>query len=155
MITALISFFGGNIFRMLWGEISSWMTKRQDHGQEMDRMRLQGELDAAQHVRTMESTAQQAALAVDVVRVQGDTKVDEIETSAWEDAVQGATKTSGIWVIDFWNGVIRPFVATWSICLITAFYYQKNWILDENGWGLCGAALGIYLADRTLFKRGK
>jgi hypothetical protein len=28
-------------------------------------------------------------------------------------------------------------------------------VLDDNGWSICGAALGIYLADRSLFKRGK
>ena len=34
-------------------------------------------------------------------------------------------------------------------------FAQNGWVLDDNGWSICGAALGIYLADRSLFKRGK
>ena len=30
MITTLISFFGGSVFRMLWGEISTYLTAKQD-----------------------------------------------------------------------------------------------------------------------------
>ena len=29
------------------------------------------------------------------------------------------------------------------------------WVLDQDSWMLVGAVLGIYVADRTLFKRGK
>jgi hypothetical protein len=69
--------------------------------------------------------------------------------------VKGTTKTVGIWFIDAWNGVIRPFVATWAVLMISAHFAQHGWVLDDNGWSICGAALGIYLADRSLFKRGK
>ena len=31
MFATLISFFGGSVFRMLWGEISSFMNKKQDY----------------------------------------------------------------------------------------------------------------------------
>ena len=34
-------------------------------------------------------------------------------------------------------------------------FYRAGWVLDEQGWALVGAVLGIYVADRTLFKRGK
>jgi len=61
----------------------------------------------------------------------------------------------GIWFIDAWNGIIRPFVATWAVIMVTLHFASTGWVLDENGWSLCGAALGIYLADRSLFKRGK
>jgi hypothetical protein len=32
---------------------------------------------------------------------------------------------------------------------------RAGWTLDEQGWALLGAILGIYVADRTLTKRGK
>lgn len=155
MITTLLSFLGGSVFRMLWGEISSFLNKRQDHEHEVERMRLQADLDAAQHSRNLESITVQANLGVKTIQVQAEAKVDEIEADAWLTAVKGTTTITGVWLIDLWNGVIRPLVATWSIIMITLHFAQSGWLLDDNGWGLCGAALGIYLADRALFKRGK
>ena len=40
MISALVSFLGGSVFRMLWGEISAWLTKAQDHKHEIERGRV-------------------------------------------------------------------------------------------------------------------
>ena len=42
MFSALFSFLGGSVFRMIWGEVSSFIEKRQEHAQEIERMRLQG-----------------------------------------------------------------------------------------------------------------
>lgn len=155
MITSLIAFFGGSIFRMLWGEISSFLGKKQDNTHEMDMMRLQGSLDAEAHARNLESMKAQSDLGIQIIREQGAATSSITETNAWLEAVKGTTQSVGIKFIDAWNGIIRPLVATWSVIIISIYYYQKNFILDENGWGICSAALGIYLADRTLFKRGK
>lgn len=155
MIAALVSFLGGSVFRMLWGEISSWMTARQDHKHEVERMVLQGRLDAQQFERNMQSIRVQAELGIKTIEVQGEAAVAQLETDAWLEGVKGTTKLTGLWFIDTWNGVIRPFVATWAVLMITLHFSRANWILDDNGWALCGAALGIYLADRALFKRGK
>lgn len=155
MITSIISFLGGSVFRMLFGDISAWLTKRQDHAQELDRMRLQAESDAAAHSRNLETIKVQADAGVKVIEMQSSSGVKSIETDAWLEAVKGTTKTIGVTWIDAWNGVIRPAVATWAVAVITLHYYHAGWVLDDNGWGLCGAALGIYLADRALFKRNK
>lgn len=155
MITTLISFLGGSVFRMLWGEISSWLTKRQDHAQEIERIRLQGELDAAAHERNLVTIKAQADAGVKVIEQQAAAAMKGVESDAWLDAVKSTGRTVGVAWIDAWNGAIRPFVATWSVILITIHYANHGWVLDDNGWGLCGAALGIYLADRALFKRGK
>lgn len=155
MITTLISFLGGSVFRMLWGEISAWLTKQQDHSQEIERMRLQGTLDAEQHARNLEAIKAQADAGVKVTEMQSSSNVKSIETDAWLEAVKGTTRSVGNAWIDAWNGVIRPAVATWAVVIITIHYANAGWVLDDNGWGLCGAALGIYLADRALFKRGK
>lgn len=155
MLTTLFSFLGGSVFRMLWGEISAWLTERQTHKHEMERMRLQGELDAAVHARNLDAIKLQAELGVETIRVQAEADIDRIEADGWLQAVKGTTQTMGVWFIDAWNGVIRPLVATWAVLMITLHFAQSGWLLDENGWSLCGAALGIYLADRTLFKRGK
>ena len=155
MFSALLSFLGGSVFRMLFGEISSWMNKKQDHAHEMDRMRLQGELDNSQFLRNQDALRLQAELGVKLVQVQAEAVVDQIEADGWLAAVKGTTQTIGIWFIDAWNGVIRPFVATWAVIMVTLHFAQTGWVLDDNGWSICGAALGIYLADRSLFKRGK
>lgn len=154
MISALISFLGGSVFRMLWGEISTWMTARQDHMHEIERMRLQGDLDAAAHARNLDAIKVQAGLGVQAIRVQAEADVGRIEADGWLTAVKGTTTATGAWFVDAWNGVIRPAVATWSVAMISG-HYLRWWALDENGWAVCGAALGIYLADRALFKRGK
>ncbi|MEI8031077.1 MAG: hypothetical protein WCH35_14960 [Comamonadaceae bacterium] len=154
MFATLISFFGGSVFRMLWGEISSFMNKKQDYAQEIDRMKLQGELDAAVHARSMESIKLQADLGVKTIQVQAESAIGQIEADAWGKAVEGTTKPTGVKWIDAWNGVIRPGMATWSMVMVSG-HYLTWWKMDDNGWYLCGAALGIYLADRALFKRGK
>lgn len=155
MITTLISFLGGSVFRMIWGEASAWLTKRQDHAQELDRIRLQAESDAAAHSRNLETIKVQADAGVKVIEMQSSSAVKSIETDAWLEAVKGTNRTVGNRFIDAWNGAIRPAVATWAVIIITIHYANNGWVLDDNGWGLCGAALGIYLADRALFKRGK
>ena len=66
----VMSFFGGAAFRMIWGELSSWWTKKQDHAQEVELMRLQGELAAAQHARNLEAQRLQHELGIKVIEAQ-------------------------------------------------------------------------------------
>jgi hypothetical protein len=154
MFAGLLSFLGGSIFRMIWGELSSYLNKRQEHSQEIERLQLQAQVDAAQHARNMEAIRMQAELGVKTIQVQAESAIGQIEAEGWLEAVKGTTKTIGIAWVDAWNAVIRPAVATWSVLMITGNYVGW-WKLDALGWEVCGAALGIYLADRALFKRGK
>jgi hypothetical protein len=154
MITALISFFGGSVFRMLWGEISHWFTQAQDHKQELERMRLQGDLDAAQHGRNLEAIKVQAELGVKTIQVQAEAAVSEIEAQGWLEAVKGTTQKIGIAWVDAWNAMIRPGVATWAIVIVTASEC-KFIVLSEFVASVAASALGVYLADRNLAKRGK
>jgi hypothetical protein len=155
MFSALISFFGGSVFRMMWGEISSWMTARQDHSHEIERLRLQGELDAAAHGRNMEAIKVQADLGVQTIRVQGEADLARIDAGVFGQAVELTGKLTGFAVVDIWNGIIRPMLATECMLLWSLHLYRHNWTLDEQGWALVGAALGIFVADRALLKRGK
>ena len=47
MFSGLIAFLGGSAFRMIWGELAAWLTARQDHRHELERMRLSADLEAA------------------------------------------------------------------------------------------------------------
>ena len=154
MITTLISFFGGSVFRMLWGEISTYLTAKQDHAFEVERMTLQGALDAAQHARNLEAIRQQAELGVKTIQVQGEADLGRLDAQAFNVGVELTGKSSGNWFIDAWNGAIRPGLATTSIALVVASEFALI-SMSDNAWALTGSALGIYVADRTLFKRGK
>lgn len=154
MISALLSFLGGSVFRMLWGEIASWINKKQDHAHEIERMKLQGELEAAQHARNLEAIKIQAELGVKVIEAQAQSAVDQLEAEGWLEAVKATGRKVGIAWVDAWNAVIRPGVATWSIVMLTCNEFGVFIITDETA-SVCFAALGIYLADRTLGKRGK
>lgn len=154
MISALISFLGGTVARMILGEIFAWITKKQDHGQEVERLKLQEQLDAAQHQRQQEAIKLQAELGVKTIQVQAESVIGELEVKGWLEAVKGTTKTVGIKWVDAWNAVIRPAVATWSVLMMTLGELGVM-MLSDNTLAITGAALGIYLADRNLYKRGK
>lgn len=154
MITALLSFLGGNVFRMIFGEVIAYLNKQQDHGQEMERMRLQADLDAAQHDRNLRAITVQAELGVKTIQVQAEAAIDEIEAQGWLEAVKSTAIKTGLAWVDGWNACIRPSVATWAIVMIT-FNEFGVITISETALSIAGAALGIYLADRSLFKRGK
>jgi hypothetical protein len=154
IISALLSFLGGNVFRTLFGEVFAWITSRQDHIFELDRIRLQETIDAAQHARNQDSIKLQADLGVKTIQVQAESVIGQIESGAWTSVVEGTTKTIGIVWIDAWNAAIRPGVATWAIAMLSLEAFALL-TLSENSISVCSAALGIYLADRSLMKRGK
>jgi hypothetical protein len=154
MITALLSFLGGNVFRMIFGEVVAWLNKKQDHSQEIERMKLQADLDAAQHARNLEAIKVQADLGVKTIQVQADAAIGELEAQGWLEAVKATTIKTGIVWVDAWNAVIRPGVATWAVVMLTLSEIGL-FTMTESALAVVSAALGIYLADRSLFKRGK
>lgn len=148
-------FFGGTTFRMIWGEASAWLTSRQDHKQELDRMELQGRLDAAQHEREMASIKLQHDIGVDVIRVQSEADLEKLDTDIFSKGVDNLFKSSGIKIVDGWKSVIQPALATMAMVMVGLHYNNLGWRLDDKGWELCGAVLGLFIADRQLFRRGK
>ena len=155
MFSALFAFLGGSVFRMIWGELSAWVTARQDHEQEMDRLRLQGELDAAQHARQQEAIKNQAALGIETIRVQGDIDVSLLEAQGWAAAVASANKPTGIRWVDAWNGIIRPMAASIAILLWVLALNTQGWKMSEWDMQLVGVVLGFFFASRELMKRSK
>ncbi len=154
MLSAIFSFFATTSFRMIWGELASWLTAAREHAREVDRLQLQEQIAAAQHARNLAAIKVQAELGVQTIRVQAEADLDRTEAEAWRALSESTARSSGLWLIDAWNGVIRPGCATWAVAMVTG-HYARWWMLDEQGWALCGAALGLYLAQRDLFKRGK
>lgn len=154
MLSGIVSFLGGSAFRMLWGEVSAWITARQDHRFDLERLRLQAECDAAQHARNLEALRVQADLGVKTVQVQAEADLARVDGEAFRDAVQAAGRPIGIAWVDAWNAMIRPGVATWAVAMLSASEFGLV-VLSALAADVACCALGIYLADRTLGKRGK
>jgi hypothetical protein len=160
-MSALLSFLGGSVFRMLWGEIAAWLNKKQEHKYEIERMQLQADLDDRRHAREQEAIKTQAALQVEVIRVQGEQALEQIDAQTFLEGVKATAVVTGVKWVDAWNQTIRPGVATWAVVMLTL--EALGWlalfggpkVLSDGTQSVIYAALGLYLADRTLAKRGK
>jgi hypothetical protein len=117
-------------------------------------MRLQADLESAAHDRNQQAIRMQAELGIQVVRVQSEADAARIEAEGWLEAVRSTGRSVGVAWVDAWNAVIRPAVATWSVGMLTCSEFGL-FSISESTASVCFAALGIYLADRTLGKRGK
>lgn len=155
MFSGLIAFLGGSAFRMVWGEVAVWLTARQDHRHELERMRLSADLEAAQHARQQEAIRLQAELGVKTIAVQAEADVDRLAGEAWGELVASTTRMTGIRFVDAWNQSIRPLLATLAIAVVVARIWQAGFVLTEWDQELVAAILGLYIADRSLAKRGK
>lgn len=152
VLSALISFLGGATARAVIGHVISWLEKKQNHQQEMERMRLEADHDAARHVRQQDTIRLQAELGVKQVEVAGAAAIGLEEAKAFTEAMRTANAPTGIRIIDAWNGSIRPAaasvaVALWLLKVIKAGLVLTAW--DEN---LVASILGYYFADRQLGK---
>ncbi len=155
MFSALFSFLGGSVFRMIWGEVASYFNKKQDHEHEVERLRLEAELDEKRHARDMARIQLQADLNVREVQVVADAAIQKVEADAWLQAVRDVGKQTGIKFLDVWNGSVRPLLATLAIAVVVAEIIRNGFVLSDWDRELVAAILGIYVADRSLQKRGK
>lgn len=155
ILSALLSFLGGSAFRMIWGEIASYFTRRQEHAQELERLRLQDDLEKGRHERDMQRIQLQADLKVQEVKVVGDVAIASTEANAFVEAIKGAAKPIGIFFVDAWNGSIRPAMATIALALWVLALYRAGFVPNDWDRELIAGILGFYIADRTLAKRGK
>lgn len=156
-MSALLNFIGGAAFRAIWHDVSAYFTKKQDHKLEIERMRLQGDLDAAQHARNMQSQKQQAEIGYKTIEVQSEAAIGQIEIDAWRQAVANQNKPSGVRWADAWNAAIRPAFASCALLLWIVFEWRH---MALNGWeitvwslDMVGSIAGFFFADRTLKNR--
>lgn len=155
MLSALLSFLGGSVFRMIWGEASAFINKKQDHKHEVEMLKLQAELDDKAHQRTLEAQKAQAELGIKTIEAQAVAAVDKSEADAFGIAVSQAFKPTGYSVVDIWNGIIRPCAATIALVLWVMKLIANKFVMDDWDRELGGAILGFFFADRSLTKRAK
>lgn len=154
-MSALLSFLGGNAFRMLWGELSSAWTKHQDHKQELALLDKQEAAATAAHARNMEAARLHHELGLKEIVAQGNAHERATDDDAWLEVVRGTGKTSGIAWVDGWNQAIRPAFATlvWlamALELWAVHFAMTDWYRD-----FAAVVIGVYFADRSLKHRGK
>lgn len=148
MITALLTFLGGATVRLFLGHLFDFITKWQDQKNELARLELQGRLDAGQHERNLAAIKLQADLGVKVIEAQTESHVTQAEADAFVEAVRATGQKTGIVLVDVWNGVIRPLLATICIVLWIASLAERQWKLDDWDRALMSLALGIFVGGR-------
>ncbi len=151
----LLSFLGGSAFRAILGEVGGWLTKRQDHKYEMQRMEMQGKLDAAQHDRNLAAQKLQAELGYKTINVQADADMARIEVDAWRQAVANQSQPTGVRWIDALNATVRPVYAYVALGIWLLYEHQNSWALTVFSLDIIAAIIGFVFADRTLRKAGK
>lgn len=155
MFSALFSFLGGSVFRMVWGEVSTWITAKQDHAHEIEKMKLQGDIDAKIHAQNMEEIRVQSELGIKEVQVRSVAELANLDADGFYSAIKAAEAPSGIQWVDGWNKSIRPLCATICIGLWVLGVWHNNLLIAAFDMELICTVLGFYFADRTLGKRGK
>ncbi|MBP8231774.1 MAG: hypothetical protein KAY22_05670 [Rhizorhabdus sp.] len=149
-MSAILTFLGGGAFRAIWGELASFMSKRQEAKIELEKLRLQKEIDAAQHSQNLEALKLQAELGVKTIGVQADADVSRSEAEAFREAMARAAIPTGIRWVDAWNAAIRPSFATIGLTLWGLSLWRNEWHLTEWDLSMIGAIAGFYFADRSL-----
>lgn len=149
-MSAILSFLGGSAFRAMWAGLSSFVEKRQEHSQELQRMKLQAEIDAGQHERNLAAIRLQSELGIKTVEIQGATQQGLADAEAFSAAIRLASQPTGVKWIDGWNGAIRPSYATVGLILWVASMYVRGWVLTPWDLELSASIAGFYFADRSL-----
>jgi len=155
MFSALFSFLGGSVFRMVWGEVSAAWTKHQDHKHELESMKLQADLEKAKHDQEMERLKVSADLQIRQVEVMADAEVEKLDAEAFIAAQKTINQSTGNSYIDAWNGAIRPACASTALLVWWFCLYTQGFVLTEWDKELVGVILGFYFAHRVFTSRGK
>lgn len=155
MISALLSFLGGGAFRWLMGEVMSFAKARQEQRAEIERLRLEAELDDRRAARQAEAMRLQAELGVQTIRVQSEGDVAVEEARAFAAAQAQAARPSGVLWVDAWSAAVRPAFATVALALWVGSIVARGWSLSEWDLAAMGVIIGFFFADRSLRKSGK
>lgn len=153
-MSGILAFLGGSAFRMIWGEVAAAFTASKDHKYELERLRLQKEVDDAAHARNMAALRVQSELGIKEIYVKSEAAVTQAEVDAWKELAVSTSRPTGIKWVDAWNQSIRPFLATCAILALMVEAYHLG-VLTVFTQEVLAAAIGLFLADRGLSKRGK
>ena len=146
----MLSFLSGAAFRWLLGEVLGFLKARDEHKAEIERMRLQHELDADRHKWQQEAIAAQAAQGLRVIEAQTTAAGEAAADAAFLAAVQGVSRAGerADW-IGAWNASIRPALATVGILLLAGNALAPAVVvLSPLLLELICAVLGVFVGER-------
>lgn len=155
MLSALFSFLGGSVFRMIWGEATAFLNKKQDHSHELEMMQAQAVYEDRAHQRSLENMRIQAELGVKMVEVQRENIIAQGDSDAFTEAMKNVGKPTGNFFVDTWNGIIRPSFATVALFLWVLKVWSQSFKMDDFDIGLLAVIVGFFFADRSLRRNGK
>lgn len=153
MFSALFSFLGGSVFRMIWGEVSEFVNKSQDHKHEMEALRLQSDLEDKKALQELERMRVASELGIKELEVKTNAEIESKDADAFIAAMATVNVKTGNWFIDAWNGSIRPAAATTALLLWWFCLYTQGFVLTEWDKELVGVILGFYFAHRVFSSR--
>lgn len=153
MFSALFSFLGGSVFRMIWGEVSEFINKRQDHQHEIESMQMQMQMDQQRAEIEFQRMKTASELGIKEIEAKSEAEVEAKDADAFIAAMATVTAKTGNWFIDAWNGSIRPAAATTALLLWWFCLYTQGFVLTEWDKELVGVILGFYFAHRVFASR--
>lgn len=152
MIETLVTFLGGTAFRLVFGSVMDFLSKKQDHQNEVEMQRLQAELESARSASEMAKIKLQADLGIKEITIRSDAKEREAMGDAFIEAVKAAGTRTGIGWVDAWNGIIRPAGASVSLAIWVGTMVAAGLLLSDFDKAMIAAFLGVFVGDRIYTK---
>ena len=150
MLGGLLSFLGGTAFRWILGEVFGFLKARDEHRAEMERTRLQIELERERAALQRAATQQAAELGVKVIEAQSEAAAEAAAALAHLRAIEGVNQASERkdWIGGF-NALIRPQLAQVAILLLVADdFFPEYVLLTPLMLELFCAVLGVFVGER-------
>lgn len=152
---AIISFLGGSAFRAVWGEVSTWLNNKQAHSQEMERMKLQNDLQIAASAQQLAMLQAQSAAGLQTIQAQSNAAMSAADADAFTAGLKMAATPTGVKWVDAWNGMVRPAFATLVLILWLGIVANEGFKPSVWDLELMGSVAGFFFADRSLRRNGK
>ena len=150
--SAFISFLGGTAFRLLLSYLMDRYTVRQEHYYELQRIKIQDEIEANVHARNLQALRVQSDLGIQVVESQRAYDATLFDNMQFEKAVESVSKPTGNTKIDAINSLIRPLLAVTCIGVWIWNIYAKRGVLTSWDLELIAATLGVFVGSRIHHK---
>lgn len=147
---AIISFLGGSAFRAVWGEVSTWLNNKQAHSQEMERMKLQNDLQIAASAQQLAMVQAQSAAGLQTIQAQSAAAMSAADADAFTAGLKAAATPTGVKWVDAWNGTVRPAFATVVLVLWISIVVKNDFVATAWDLELMGSIAGFFFADRSL-----
>lgn len=150
MFSGMLSFLGGTAFRWILGELFGFLKARDEHKAELERTRLQIELERERAILQRQAAQQAADLGVKIIEAKSEADTEAAAALAHLRAIEGVNKASERtdWIGGF-NAIIRPELAQVAILLLVADAIWPDAItLTPLMLELFCAVLGVFVGER-------